>query len=76
MYWDCVWLFWFENIKEELGKVYILYNKVKDFKSLKENEWVGLAKKFFNFNFAYICLIGFLNRFLNILVKYFIVDKI
>lgn len=71
-----MWFFWFENIKEELGKVYILYNKVKDFKSLKENEWVGLVKKFFDFNFVYLCWIGFLNRFLNILVKYFVVDKI
>lgn len=42
-----------------------------------EIKWVGFGKKkFFNFNFVCLCLIGFLNRFLNILVKYFIVDKI
>lgn len=76
MYWDCVWLLWPENTKEELGKVYISYNKVKDSTSLKENEWVGLAKKPPNSNLAHICLTGFLNRSLNILVKHFIVDKI
>lgn len=71
-----MWLLWPENTKEELGKVYISYNKVKDSKSLKENEWVGLAKKPPNPNLAHICLTGFLNRSLNILVKHFIVDKI
>lgn len=33
-----MWLLWPENTKEELGKVYISYNKVKDSESLEENE--------------------------------------
>lgn len=71
-----MWLLWPENTKEELGKVYISYNKVKDSKSLKENEWVGLAKKSPDPNLAHLCWTGFLNRSLNILVKHFVVDKI